>query len=292
MEGLMAGVETGPLTLGEILDRMFSIYRKNFLMLVGIAGLPYAGVIVVIGFLVGLAALVATGSAPDAARIGIGAVGGIFLVVIIVMVFVFIVAAILASLGTYAAVWDIQVGRKTGIKRAYGVAWSHAGSAILAGILAGLAIIAGFFLLIIPGIIVYLALSLIFPVIIAEDSGGAESLGRSWELTKGYRWKIFVAVLVTFAVSSAITYGIQIPMLVIASVSFTQGNAPVWFVIINALASVLGTVVPAPLLAIASCLIYYDARVRKEGFDLQRMLDQLPPPVPGEAGAAPGIVAG
>jgi hypothetical protein len=286
---MMAGVETGPLTLSEILDRMFSIYRKNFLMLVGIAGLPYAGIAVITGFLVGLAALVVAGGSPDAARIGVGAAGGIFLIVIIVMVFVFIVAAILASLGTYAAVWDIQVGRTTGIKRAYRIAWSHAGSAILAGILAGLAMLAGFVLLIIPGIIVYLALSLIYPVIIAEDSGGAESLGRSWELTKGYRWKIFVAMLVSFAVSAAITYGIKIPMLVIASVSFTQGNAPVWFVILNALASVLGSVVPAPLLAIASCLIYYDARVRKEGFDLQRMLDQLPPPTPGEAGTVPEI---
>ncbi len=285
----MAGVETGPLTLGEILDRMFSIYRKNFLMLVGIAGLPYAGIAVVVGFLVGLAALVVAGGSPDAARIGVGAVGGIFLILIIVMVFVFIVAAILASLGTYAAVWDIQVGRPTGIKRAYRVAWSHAGSAILAGILAGLAIIAGFFLLIIPGIIVYLALSLIYPVIIAEDSGGAESLGRSWELTKGYRWKIFVAGLVSIAVSTAITYGIQIPLLIVSAASFTPGTAPVWFVILNALASILGSVIPAPLLAIASCLIYYDARVRKEGFDLQRMLDQLPPPAPGEAGSAPGI---
>jgi uncharacterized membrane protein len=286
---MMAGVETGPLTLGEILDRMFSIYRKNFLLLVGIAGLPYAGIAVVVGFLVGLAALVTVGGTPDVARIGVGAVGGIFLIVILVMVFVFMVAAILASLGTYAAVWDIQVGRKPGIKRAYGIAWSHAGAAIVAGILAGLATIAGFFLLIVPGIIVYLALSLIYPVIIAEDSGGAASLSRSWELTKGYRWKIFVARLVSLAVSMAITYGIQIPLLVIGSVSFAQGTAPIWFAILSALASVIGSVVPAPLLAIASCLIYYDARVRKEGFDLQRMLDQLPPPAPGEAGTTPGI---
>jgi len=286
----MAGVETGPLTLGEILDRMFSIYRKNFLMLVGIAGLPYAAATVVIGFVVGLAALVTFGGAPDAARIGVGAAGGIFLIVIILMVFIFVVAIILASLGTYAAVWDIQVGRQTGIKRAYRVAWGHVGAAILAGILAGLAMMAGFVLLIIPGIIVYLALSLIYPVIIAEDSGGAESLGRSWELTRGYRWKIFVAVLVSFAVSAAITYGIQIPMAVIGSVSFAGGNMPAWFVILNTLASVIGSVVPAPLLAIASCLIYYDARVRKEGFDLQRMLDQLPPAAPGEAGGAPEIV--
>jgi uncharacterized membrane protein len=286
----MTGVETGPLTLGEILDRMFSIYRKNFLMLVGIAGLPYAGMVVVLGFFGGLAALIGSGSAPDVPRIGVGAFSAIIVIVILVLVFVFVVAIILASLGTYVAVWDIQLGRRPAVKRAYKIAWGHAGSAILAGILAGLATIAGFFLLIIPGIIVYLALSLIFPVIIAEDSGGAESLGRSWDLTKGYRWKIFVAVLVSFAVSGAITYGIQIPMLVIAAAVYKPGTEPIWFAIINGIASIIGNVVPAPLLAIASCLIYYDARVSKEGFDLQRLLDELPPAVPGVApGEAPGI---
>ena len=66
----MALVETGPLTLGEILDRMFTIYRKNFLLLVGISGIPYGALIVVVGFFVALFAL-ANGNAPDAARIGI-----------------------------------------------------------------------------------------------------------------------------------------------------------------------------------------------------------------------------
>ena len=286
----MTGVETGPLTLGEILDRMFSIYRKNFLMLVGIAGLPYAGIVVVLGFFGGILALIGSGSAPDMPRIGVGAVSGIIMIVALVVGFVFVVAIILASLGTYVAVWDIQLGRRPGVKRAYKIAWTHAGAAILAGILAGLSIIAGFFLLIIPGIIAYLALSLIYPIIIAEDSGGAQSLSRSWELTKGYRWKIFVAGLVSFAVSAAITYGIQIPMLVISTMVYKPGTAPIWFAIVNGLASIIGSVVPAPLLAIASCLIYYDARVRKEGFDLQRLLDELPPATPGAApSAAPGI---
>ena len=56
------------------------------------------------------------------------------------------------------------------------------------------------------------------------------------------------------------------------------------FIVIVALSWYL----PAPLLAIALCLIYYDARVRKEGFDLQRMLDALPPPA-GGAPPAPAV---
>jgi hypothetical protein len=84
----------------------------------------------------------------------------------------------------------------------------------------------------------------------------------------------------------AITYGIQLPVILVSAFVFAQGSAPIWFSIVSGLASVLGAVLPAPLLAIASCVIYYDARVRKEGFDLQQLLNELPP-VGGEA--APGI---
>jgi uncharacterized membrane protein len=285
----MALVETGPLTLGEILDRMFTIYRKNFLLLFGISGIPYAGLTVVVGFFVALFALT-NRSAPDVARIGIAPAAGVIVLLIIVMVFVFLVAIMLSGVGTVAAVWDIQVGRKPSIRQSYRVAWKHLLSAIVAAILSALAIGAGFVLLIVPGIIIALAFSLMYPVIIAEDAGGPDALGRSWDLTKGYRWKIFVAALVYFAVSMAITYGIQFPVLMTSALVFSQGSAPIWFTIIAALTSVLGSVLPAPLFAIASCLIYYDARVRKEGFDLQRLLDELPPAAPGVAsGAAPGI---
>jgi MFS family permease len=282
----MGTAEIGPLTLGEILDRMFSIYRKNFLLLIGIAGIPYAFLIVLGGLVAGI--LAATNrNDPSVARIGIAPAAGLVVVVAVIVGLIFLLGVIVASLGTYAAAWDIQVGRKPGIRRAYRVAWSHLGAAILAGILSFLAMAAGMFLLVIPGIIVWLALSLIYPVIVAEDSGGFDALNRSWELTKGYRWKIFVAGLVYFAVSMAITYGIQIPVILLSTFVFPQNSAPIWFTIISAFASILGSVLPAPLLAIASCLIYYDARVRKEGFDLQRLLDELPPG--SAAPAAPGI---
>ena len=78
----------------------------------------------------------------------------------------------------------------------------------------------------------------------------------------------------------------------VAMLVFPKDSAPIWFGIISILASILGAVIPAPLIAIASCLIYYDARVRKEGFDLQRLLDELPPADAGELlpiDGAPGI---
>src|SRR5438552_9078889 len=38
--GFMADLDLRPLSLGEILDRTFSLYRKNFLLFAGITAIP------------------------------------------------------------------------------------------------------------------------------------------------------------------------------------------------------------------------------------------------------------
>jgi uncharacterized membrane protein len=272
--------EIGPLTISEILDRMFTIYRRHFLVLIAISGLPYAMLVFVGALAGGSFAAVASRGLPDSMRVGMAAASGVIVLLALIVLIAFIIAAILAAVGTIAAVWDVQLGRKPGIRSAYRVAWRCFWPAVAAGILTGLAVGAGFILLIIPGIIVYLALSLANPIIVAEGSGGAEALSRSWNLTKGYRWKIFVAAFISGIVSWAISESIQLPMQVLATAVYKDA-APLWFTMLTLIGSLLGSVLSAPLLAIALCLIYYDARVRREGFDLQRAIDSLPPTAPG-----------
>ncbi len=38
----MAALDLRPLSLGELLDRTFFLYRRNFLLFVGIAAIPYS----------------------------------------------------------------------------------------------------------------------------------------------------------------------------------------------------------------------------------------------------------
>jgi hypothetical protein len=269
--------EIGPLTFSELLDRMFSVYRRHFLVLVGIAGMPYAIIGIVVALMAGAFGIAAARGLPDSMRVGMAAASGVIAILVILMVFAILVCAVLASVGTIAAVWDIQLGRRAGIRTAYRVAWRCFWPAVAAGILSSLATMAGFLLLIIPGFIVWLALSLTTPIIVAEDAGGLDSLSRSWGLTQGYRWKIFVAAIICGIISSVIGYAIQIPVFIVSFVLYKAGPAPLWFTMLSLLGSLLGSVISAPLMAIALCLIYYDARVRKEGFDLQRAIDSLPP---------------
>ena len=37
----MAGIDLRPMTLGEVLDRTFTLYRERFLLFAGISALPF-----------------------------------------------------------------------------------------------------------------------------------------------------------------------------------------------------------------------------------------------------------
>ena len=269
-------VDAGPLSLSELLDRMFAIYRRYFPTLIGTTALPFL-LLIPTGAIVGAGVFAAarSGRTPeDFFGIGIAA--------ILVVYFVLIVAYTLSWIAVTAAVWEIQLGRKPTVRGSYRAAWRQLWKAILAGILIGLAIIAGSLMLIVPGVIFALAFSLTGPVILAEGAGPTIAMSRSWDLTKGYKGKVFVTWLICVGISFAMTYALQVPFLVVSAFTLKTGSGPIWYLILSNLCSVIGSILAAPLQTIGLCLIYYDARVRKEGFDLQMMIDSLAP-----ASAAP-----
>lgn len=69
-------------------------------------------------------------------------------------------------------------------------------SAVVAALILGIAFQIGLFLLMVPGIILFIKLQF-FPFFIVEDGcGPIEALQKSWQLTKGVKWKIFLFDLV------------------------------------------------------------------------------------------------
>ena len=102
-------------------------------------------------------------------------------------------------------------------------------------------------------------------------------MGRSWQLTKGFRWKVLALVVVTAMI-------VTIPSMAggIAAAFFSPGigvltdssGLPIgWY-----LAMVLGAVIQLllyPLMYSVLTVLYYDLRVRKEGFDLDVLAQAL-----------------
>jgi hypothetical protein len=124
------------------------------------------------------------------------------------------------------------------------------------GLLAYVIIVLGTVLLVVPGVIFACALAVAVPVAVAERRGVFGAIGRSFALTKGKRFAIFVAFLVLVVVSAGVTIlsSFVLPLL-------TASFAPM-------LGTVLGlavNVVFGTVLWTAPGVVYHDLRVAKEG---------------------------
>jgi len=107
------------------------------------------------------------------------------------------------------------------------------------------------------------------PVVVLETLGGAfDAFGRSWDLTRGFKRKIFGIAVVAFLM-------IYLPILVIGILGgYFRLTAPAMGQAIEVLSAALPIIV-YPLFSCIVTLIYYDLRVRREAFDLQVLGQQL-----------------
>jgi hypothetical protein len=119
------------------------------------------------------------------------------------------------------------------------------------------------------------------------------SVVRSKFLSKGRKGGIFLIYVLYFFLSIALTYVLQLPALVVNKIAWfskaahISAGSLVWIYV----AEFLGATIAGPVATIATALIYYDQRVRKEAFDLQLMMEAVgvAQPAQTQAQAAPSI---
>jgi len=107
------------------------------------------------------------------------------------------------------------------------------------------------------------------PVVVLENLTGAfDAFGRSWDLTRGFKRKIFGIAAVAFLI-------IYVPIMVIGGLGgYFRLTSPVIGQAIEVLSAALPILV-YPLFSCILTLMYYDLRVRREAFDLQILGQQL-----------------
>ena len=121
-------------------------------------------------------------------------------------------------------------------------------------IVAGLGVTLASLLLVVPGIMLFVAWSVAVPAYVQERVGISASLGRSRTLTKGARWKIFALLLVWWIIAVVL----QVPATMLAAVA----HAPSYVsVLLTAIVSTLTTMV----LTTIQAAIYVELRDVKEG---------------------------
>jgi hypothetical protein len=278
---MVTGFDLRPLSLGEILDRTFSLFRGNFLLFIGIAAIPQVLVLAI-----QLLQIALQRNSPG----GFGSAGswGTILITLLVVI-VSTVAYLYSQGGTILAVSEIYLGRGISIIEALGKVQAELGFLFGVAVLNGLAVMGGVILLIIPGIYVACRLLVCVPVALIEQRGPRESLTRAWELTKGYAGRAFMMFLMFFVIAIAANLLFTAPAsLGLAQAVRGQGIPWTWVVLTQVGAHVAG-ILTQPVLLIATSIFYYDLRVRKEAFDLELMMNPGSSPAP-PSGSVPSIL--
>ncbi|MEO7192016.1 MAG: hypothetical protein ABI051_13265 [Vicinamibacterales bacterium] len=250
-----------PLSLGELLDRTFQLYRQHFLVFVGIVALP------------GLVSL-ALNLLLNPVRASAGAIATLLLLCVIALA-QFVIFAI-SQAATITAVSELYLGRSIGIGQAFAAARGRIVEICVISLLIGLFTGLGLLLLIVPGILLALRWSVAVPVVVIEGLPPRAAMERSSDLTAGHRGRAFMIYLVYFALVLIISAIAQMPLaiLLVANRAATSA-APGWLMVATQISGFLTQSLVGPLVTIAMSLFYYDERVRKEAFDLDHLMAHL-----------------
>ena len=230
----------GDFRVGRVFNQTLSVLSRNllpFCIVTGIAAIPYVFF------------FSTTTRAPSP-----GAAGLVVLGVISGMV----LNALSQAIILYGAFEDMR-GRPVNLVDSIRVGLSRffpvIGTALLVGIFTMLAGIA----LIIPAFIVMSMLFVSMPACVVERLGPVKSTGRSAQLTKGHRWKIFglwFTVIIVGAIAQAAIGGLA---RVIGGLVAAQITLLLWNAFFGAFSAILAVVT------------YRDLRVAKEGVDTDQI---------------------
>lgn len=312
-----------PMSISQVLDRTFSLYKNNFVLFAGIAALP--SVLILVGQLLvvlGAAAVaILLASLGDFGNPGVLEILGVIAVAIVgVIVFAALefAATSLATGATVYAVSRTHLGHPVTIAESYRavlpliwrvigitilislivggtmlVCFLVVGGSIVLGFVAkdslftGLSFLIGFCAFVAtPILVVWLSCmyGLAVPACVVERATVLNSLGRSKFLSKQSRLRIFLIYVLMAILGVVLVLVISIPDF-IATFAY-DGTPPLPFQVWSFVARFLASTLATPIGTIAIVLIYYDNRLRKEAFDLQLMMESM-----GQAPALQGVSA-
>jgi hypothetical protein len=283
----MSTLDLRPLSIGELLDRTFSLYRRNFVLFAGIAAIPHLLVLAV--KLAQVAVMPVAGRvttlppAPELQAASPGLVSGspvAYGAFALLGVVIAIVALLFSQGGTVFAVSDLYLGRQTTIGQSFSRAKSELGTLFGVLFLNGLVTIVSFLLLIIPGIYMMCRLSVAVPAALLENLGPRDSLERSFALTKDNAGRSFLIYLLYFVILYAAVMLFAIPFAIGMGLSQNDPVTLRTWSALSVVGSFVAEVLITPILTIGMAIFYFDLRVRKEAFDIQLMMNPQAAGVP------------
>lgn len=281
--------------IGEILDGTFNIYRRHFGLFMRLSF-----VLICVPAVVGVYLLARFASNPFGVPAWIGEHIGATIGFAILAIIVWAVISVLLKSGTVKIISDSYLGHEPSLGAALRFGVSRIIPMLLVALSKALLLIVIYFVEVlvvmlfvavarslggaslvvltsvvgVVGAVWFLAFvmcgyALTTMVVVLEDLDSSfNAFGRSWELTRGARLKVFLVWLVMWLLTNLV------PAIAILGLSAALGPQSPLQAPLSVLSPVM-SVILAPLSACALTLVYYDMRVRREAFDLQILSEQL-----------------
>jgi hypothetical protein len=293
-----------PLTLAELLDRSFFLYKRHLWLFVGIMSAP-AVLLMVFAILFRLFnSDMQPGMPPDQ----------VFRQIVALMIGTFLFGILYTTVHLFAlgaatiAVSELYLGREATVGGSYRGVRRHVGRLLILMILAALRVGGAVFgLIFLTGVLAALAAVLtpllsvlVFglgfvgaavlfgfmtarygvgvPALLLEDIRAGAALRRSVDLSADNRGRILLLILCAAVIAYATALICQGPF-VLASVVAGPGTRMSHVLgLVGAVLGAIGGMFSGPLMIISLALMYYDLRIRKEALDLHILLENLDAP--------------
>ncbi len=268
--------------VGEILDVAIKIYRSRFGVLIKAVSVVL-GPVFVLGGLIRLSVpsedtvvdSTQPGTTPEIDEAFWAFLAGTVLIAILAFV-----AGQVATGACFKAVAGAYFDEQPDWRDSLRFARSRVGSLLWLSLLLPLFLVPAFLACIAPGVYLWVAWAVATPVLLLEEIRGRRALKRSRVLVTG-RWWPTLGLLVLAAILTGLVQAVFISLSAgVVSVSSNE----VARAVADAVAQTASSALTTPLSAAVSTVLYFDLRVRKEGFDLELLAHRLgvdPTTVPG-----------
>jgi hypothetical protein len=246
-----------PRTATELVDGAVQLLRRHYVSFIMVSGIGMAPLLLLRPFLTRLMGGEGTGVQVA------GVLSGLVIMIVTSIWYSLAGAAIIAAAAQGYTEGHIDVG--AAISRVGG----RVPAVLYASFTKSIAIGLGFFLFLVGSVYFYATYFALPTTVMIEDLDGHKGVERAKQLAEGHRWAILKPLALVF---------------VIYLVIFTAGGAVsgMLFGPANTLAtdllSTIVTILVYPIVPITEMLVYFDLRIRNEGYDVEVMASKLDPP--------------
>jgi hypothetical protein len=260
-----------PLEIGDLLDETFRMYRRHFFLFAGISVILSIPLAALAGYsfftlFTNLVQQAGTDQPLDLNSLTPSLAAFALFGVVNLALYPFLYGSI-----TYAAC-ESALGRPVTLWGALGGAFRRYFQ--IAGFLI-LILVMAFIVCFLPlWIWIWVGWIAVMPVMFVEKTGLIAAMGRSWRLVQGRWWRTFLILVLMFILVYVVTTALGAFLYLGQALLQIVLSTYLSLAISEAASIVIGSLVN-PILQIAIVLIYFDLRVRKEGFDLVQLAEQV-----------------